>query len=656
MRCMAKYPDLKSFVQANYLDLITDSIQKFVDKNLDSHGFHSINVYSLVPFEVRNPQVMTVKCQEVGLQDIQMKIGVAAEVVQMSLGTKKVESDRKTRWFYVIVKANIDEKLQNPILQDVKEYFNGPFDPVHVLDQFLLPYIYTESLEEMGDDFNMWYCTDAIRQMYEFPAEYALEAMGLSCYEADLPESCLGRMYFREDKATTYFKHPYVGEVKNEGDPIKPGTILISRQRYKGGFGHNLRLTIAHEMVHWYLHKKYFKLLAILDDDSSVLSCEVEPSQISDEMTPAQRAHWFAEWQANALALRIVMPMSLAVDAFHEAREAAQQRPHFSTGGLVEDIVDRVAKLFDVPRYAVKQRARQLDWDLVDGAYIYVDGKYHDPFTFQEGILDQHQTFVIDRAGYEKLYKKSVEFQKLIDSGEDIYLGYVVCKNDPKYIDVDTSLGRTEFKLSRYAEEHAEECCLIFSWKSISYLNEMKDPYEFYGQSYLSKDVSAAAYIEYDYNKDFNDNYQQTPESIAAAVAAYNAALDADKLVKIEMLQNNCESFMDALVYHMDRKKITIDQLVERAELSDTTIKKYRSGESKPPIENAMAICIGLNLPKQYSLDLLERAGYILNDTAQHRAYKMCLDYSDGTLRQWNMILDAWHQPHIPNKRNQKTA
>ena len=113
---------------------------------------------------------------------------------------------------------------------------------------------------------------------------------------------------------------------------------------------------------------------------------------------------------------------------------------------------------------------------------------------------------------------------------------------------------------------------------------------------------------------------------------------------------------MDALVYHMDRKKITIDQLVERAELSDTTIKKYRSGESKPPIENAMAICIGLNLPKQYSLDLLERAGYILNDTAQHRAYKMCLDYSDGTLRQWNMILDAWHQPHIPNKRNQKTA
>lgn len=655
---MAKYPDLKSFIQANYLDLITNSIQKFVDKNLDSHGFHSINVYSLVPFEVQNLQVMTVKCQEAGLKDINMKIGVAADVVQMSLGTKKVESDRKTRWFYVTVKADIDEKLQNPELLDVKEYFNGSFDPVHALDQFLIPYIYTTELEEMGDDFNMWYCTDAVREMYEFPAEYALNAMELSCYEADLPESCLGRMYFREDKATTYFRHPYVGEVKSECETIQPGTILISRERYQGGHGHNIRLTIAHEMVHWYLHKKYFKLLAILDDDSSVLSCEVEPSQLTNEMTPAQRAHWFAEWQANALALRIVMPRSLTVDAFREARAAAMQHPHFTTGGLVEDIIDRVATLFDVPKYVVKQRARQLDWDLVDGAFIYVDGRYHDPFTFQEGILDQHQTFIIDKAGYDRLYQTSSDFQALIDEGEYIYLGYVVCKNDPKYIEVDTSFGRAELKLSRYAEEHADECCLIFNWKSISYLNEVKEPYEFYGQSFLSKHVSAAAYIEYTYDKDFNYNYKQTPESIAEAVAQYKAEQDRDKQVEIEMLTNGCVDFGTTLKYHMKRKKVTIDQLVERSYLSDTTIKKYRNGEvPEPPIENVMAVCIGLNLKKEYSLRLLKMASITLEKSKpRDSAYLFCLDNSDGTIEQWNMILDAFGQPHIPNQKNQKTT
>ena len=122
------------------------------------------------------------------------------------------------------------------------------------------------------------------------------------------------------------------------------------------------------------------------------------------------------------------------------------------------------------------------------------------------------------------------------------------------------------------------------------------------------------------------------------------------------MLQNNCNSFAEVLVYHMDRKKITIDQLVERSGLSDTTIKNYRSGAKNPPIENVMAVCIGLNLPREYSEDLLHRAGYDLNDTPQRRAYNFLLDYDDGTLEQWNLILDAFHQPHIPYRRNQKTA
>ena len=45
---MAKYPDLKSFVNVNYIDVLSSEIQKFVDKNLDGNGFHSINVVSLI--------------------------------------------------------------------------------------------------------------------------------------------------------------------------------------------------------------------------------------------------------------------------------------------------------------------------------------------------------------------------------------------------------------------------------------------------------------------------------------------------------------------------------------------------------------------------------------------------------------------------------
>ncbi len=262
---------------------------------------------------------------------------------------------------------------------------------------------------------------------------------------------------------------------------------------------------------------------------------------------------------------------------------------------------------------------------------------------------------VIVRASYEKLYRSNPDFAELIDSGKYIYLGYVVCINDPKYVTVDFSSGKAELKLSPYAREFANECCLKFSFQSTSYLREMQDKYEFYGESYLSKEVKSENYVEHQYNKDFNLDCLQNAEDLKKEVAKIKAAYEAEDKVKLEMMQNHCNSFADTLLYHMDRKHITVDDLVERSGLSDTTIKKYRAGTSNPPIENAMAVCIGLNLPKAYSLHLLGTCSYMLGDSPRDRAYKVCLDYDDGTLMQWNMILDAFGQPHIPNLRNQKT-
>lgn len=129
------------------------------------------------------------------------------------------------------------------------------------------------------------------------------------------------------------------------------------------------------------------------------------------------------------------MPDAFFVRAMHEARAASS--PYKFTGFHVEDILHRVAQLFDVPDYAVKQRARQLDWDLADGAFVFVDGEHYFPFSFTEGMLDYHQTFVIDRESHEMLCETSREYSELIESGKYVYLGYVTCINDPKYISVE---------------------------------------------------------------------------------------------------------------------------------------------------------------------------------------------------------------------------
>ena len=246
----------------------------------------------------------------------------------------------------------------------------------------------------------------------------------------------------------------------------------------------------------------------------------------------------------------------------------------------------------------------------------------------------------------------------LIDSGKYIYIGYVVCINDPKYIVAGFSHGRAKLKLSDYARKFADECCLKFDYRSTSCLREMQDKYEFYGQSYLSKEVKSDCYVEHTYDKDFNDKCVQTADQIAEAVAAYNAAQDKEKAVRREMASKGCDTFGESLKFHMTRKKIKVEELSERSGLSDTTIKNYRAGTIPyPPIENVMAVCVGLNLYKPYCIDLLGTANYqITNDDPRSRAYRFLLDYTDGTLHQWNMILDEFGLPHIPYQRNQKIA
>lgn len=649
---MAKYPDLKCYLQANCADILKAAIQQFINDSHDGLGFHSINVLSLCKHEIDRLEVKALSCHDDIGPRVKMDVGVAADIVELGLGTARYEANRKRRWFTVYLRGNLINGLTGIEVLDTKEFHSGKFQKESALDQFLVPYIYSADLEDQADDFTLFYCNDAIYNGYALPVADIMRELGIGYHIADLPGNCFGRMYFRNSTATIYTNYPYVGEVKSKDQKVKPGTMLISRQKYFLGQDGTQLLTIAHEIVHWYLHQKYFKLLALLDDETDMMSCEMEPNRYDESMTMAQKAHWYAEWQANALSIRIAMPQALVVKAFHEARAVA--RPYKYTGELVEDILKRVAALFSVPKFVAKQRARQLDFDVADGAFVYVDGMHCDPFHFTEGILEQRQTFVIDKNGYKELYNSNSDFAALIDSGKFLYLGYVVCINDPKYVVVDTDSRKVELKLSDYAREHADECCLVFSWHSTSH---MKDQFEFYGQAYLSKEVNADYYVEHTYDKKFNDKCVQTADQIAEATAAYIAAQDMEKKIRSEMMAKNCDTFASSLKYHMTRKKVKVEELAERSGLSDTTIKKYRSGDIPyPPIENVMAVCIGLNLHKPYCIDLLGTATYQLNDDPRSRAYRFLLDYTDGTLKQWNLILDQFGQAHIPNQRNQRIS
>lgn len=650
---MSKYPDLKSYLQVNYKDLMQNAIQELVNNKYDGNGFHSINVLSLCKHEIDNLEVRALTCHDDIGPRINMDVGVAVDIVELGLGTTRYESSRKKHWFTLSLQGVLKDGLSNVQVLDTSEIYNGKFQRENALNQFLVPYISADDLESIADDFWEFYCKDAVSFGYRFPVEHFIWDNQIDVQEADLPDNCLGRMYFKKAKAVTYHISPF----KPHSDPVRiemeinPGTILISHQRYFLGNEGTHLLTIAHEIIHWHLHQKYFKLLELLDSENSMMSCDIEPCVYDDNMTPAQKAHWFAEWQANALAIRIVMPRELAKKALQESWDMLP--PNTPLVYAVEETLKKVAKLFGVSEFVAKQRARQLGFDFVDGAFVRVDGKTYPPFIFKKNTLVQHQTFLIDQAGFEKLYRSSTDFSSLIDSGKFIYLGYVTCINDPKYIDVEQLGQNIRLVLSSYARQHADECCLVYSWQGKT---ELKDQFEFYGQAFLCKEVSADSYVEHSYDAKFNEKCLQTEEEISREINKYMKA--KDDTIKILGELNNLRTFGEALTYHMKRKKIKVETLVERSNLSDTTIKKYRKGEVIPPIENVMAVCIGLNLQEDYSLNLLDFAGYsIVRDSIRNRAFRFLLaKHSDGTLEQWNKILDAFNLPHIPNQKNQRKA
>ncbi len=647
------YADFKSYIQDKYADYLLKQVSDFVNQNHDGQGFHTLNVLSICDQEVDHLSVKSIRCTDMPDPFVKIAVNLTADIVTLGLGTKRYEAERKTRWFTVNIVACLRNGMEIKDDQTtVQEYAPGTWDKTTALDEFGVPYVYTADLEDIADDFFEFYCQDAIYDMYKFPIDHVLQQLSIKAYSADLPERTMGRMYFKNDKATVYRKFPYFGEQKYEDEDIEPGTMLISKDNHFMRKTGSFRITVAHEVVHWYYHQKFFKIISLLDDSLSVMNCDVEPQKYDEGMTNFQKARWFVEWQANAIGMRIAMPQALFVQAVNEALETAKEIPRMGCywAEVVEDTIHRVALLFDVSDFAAKQRAIQLGWDVAAGTHIYVNGRRHDPFFFKEGTLGMKQSFVIDNAGIETLCSENAAFKQLLDAEYFVYLGYVVCVFDEKYVreatDEEKQWNGSDYELTDYAREHVDECCLIFDWESIS---GGKDDGGFYGQCYLSRDITVDNRIEHKYDPLFQNN--QSVEEMAKAAADYKAMYAEEERI-LEETPNN---FSEALVYHMDRKNVTVDDLAASSGLSTTTIKKYRSGKVTPNIDNIMAVFIGMNLGTTYCEDLLDLAEITLSKrTDKGKAYRTLIqEYTDGSLEQWNAFLVQYGLNEIPNKRNQ---
>ncbi|MDE6748562.1 MAG: helix-turn-helix domain-containing protein [Lachnospiraceae bacterium] len=643
---MAKYEDFKSYIQVNYEDMLTREVLDYVQAHHDGLGFHALNVVSLSEKKIDNLSVKSLMCHDDIGYFINIDVNLTADVVTLGLGMQKYEADRKTRWFTVSLRAQLHNGLHDVTALNTEEYHSGHFNKEGALDEYLVPYIYTENLEDIAEDFYSFYCDEnVVLDRFVLPYQHIMEQMGVQYYFGVLPDTEFGRMYFKKADVEIYQRSPYPflkSEPVHNTISISPGTMILNENTYfMHKYGSGL-FTIAHELIHWELHQKFFEILSLLNDETDRMSCEVTPGRMNSTMTGIQKAVWWAEWQANALAPRILMPRSIFNYVLESIMKQNILRPHAfrCEGQMLEDAFERMAELFNVSNFSVKMRAIQLGYDKAEGTFPYVDGNYFMPLSFKKGTLGNNQTFFVDRKNATVLMKTNPIISELVEQGSIVYTGHVFCINDTKYIepsDVDDPIIPVRrYQLTRYANDHADECCLVFE-RRFDHQDYLMDD-DLYQRCYLCQNVSAAYYREADFDEDYSCNQN----TIDRAKEVEKSKKFMKEIRDVRKATAGME-FHECLKYHIERRKLTDEELAYRSNISSRQIGDYHRKRTKIPLQSVLAICIGLNLRKEYCYDLIEKAGYKLGMSDEHDVYKDLIEYhTDGNLKEWNQILKEY--------------
>ena len=603
------YKSFKEYIEFNYRDLLKQEIEGYVKKNHDGQGFHSLNVLSLLEQKVENTQVMSLSCRSDVGPRIEIDVHVKADVIAKGLGTSDYAADKKTRWFTVYLKAVLRNGLHSVEVLSVDEYYGGKFDKETALDAYLIPYISTDQLEDLADDFTQFYCDKEDYDGTGSPLRKMLKELDLNWYLADLPQGEMGRMYFRETEETydEWYRIPGKMLPKRETvrKPVQPGTMLISKDHYFiNGYGSRAD-TIAHEIVHWDKHGLFFEILSLLSEDEKSLYCDSAPMISPDGLEGIAKARWWAEWQANALAPRYLMPRWIFNELFPQKIEKYITDEYLTQGQVMECALGEIARAFDVTVYEAKLRALQLGYKQAEGTFLRVGTNEHPAFSFNPDALGDYQTFILDSKNGRKLYDNDPHFANLIDSERFVYTGCVVCINDPLYVYKTDEPGYPQgYALTDYALEHVDECCLKFT-RHYTQDNRYE---EYYNECYLSNDVSSVDFKE-SKTIEYEDNQNVLEQEAELGVIDE----EGERVGKIlATLPNSFYLTFDAHMKRLkkeDGKRMTNLEMSLRTGLSDVYIGRLRKGEDENPSpEVVFALCAALHLHPMFSDDMVQKA------------------------------------------------
>lgn len=591
---MSRYNNLKEYIQKEHFKLLESGISNHLGNTSAVKEIKVIQLY--IPGMYVTPAV-----QFTADTDYESKFHTDIVLLVSA-------SIDRTRYFEISLSGNLIHNLNDLTTDSIREVSANEKLPESLPNSFFI-YDIPETLQDSyalmlrGNSYISH--TDFLNNPHpKNYIDYIPESTKLSVYYAELPEDCFGRIYFRSSDEEIISLDPVCNELRVTNHNINPCTILLNRNKFLNTNDDSAILTICHELVHWNYHQKFFKLLEILGTDSYSMSCKDTLIPYREHMTDVEKALCIAEHQAEDLAFRIAIPKEY-IQLSESVYYSENTKGTSSKSEKLESMISAFAENYGVSKSDIKRRMIQLGRTDIDGTCIKINDKSYPSFTYTIK-LKPNQTFLISTTEYNRLYRVNEQFSDLINSGEYIYNGYVICKFKAEYLTPVINDDKVSFLLSDYAREHAEECCLVFDMIPI-FSDDLPENI----LRFLCR----------------NENVELTPSEIEL-IKNYKEKIKLNQKLFFE-IQNL--SFTDALNILMKVKKITIEALAEKMNVSDKTVKNYKKLQGVN-LKVVVKICLSLNLPSEISYAILQKAGMTLQEkTKENNAYKFLLELMDDS-------------------------
>lgn len=578
---MAANRSFTDYVSSRFYNEFYSAVEKYIEENPDNLDLDLKNVKQIGGISLSEVEVKFVSVKDLPELKIEFDVIVDAEIEVTEGDYHYDDYDLLNKWFLLRCSGDLECSLDDFAIREICLYSQKNKNPQPLSDS-LVPYIKRDQLDAVANDFLQRNYPEVLKKPTPLEPEILAEKLGLEVKLRDITEdfTIFGQIYFHDTEAEFYDRD------KEEciSTSVKARTIFVDPKAY---FLRNLGAvnnTIVHECVHWDKHRKAFELERLYNSSATKIKCQVAGGIKNSNK---EATDWM-EWQANALAPRIQMPLAMfKTKAFEFIKQYRQQSGTTELIDVMEPVIDALATFFCVSRIAAKIRMIDAGYEEAIGTFTYLDGRYIKPHGFKKGALKRNQTFSLSAqdAAIERIVNP--ELRALTENGDYLFIDNHYVYNAPLYVKAGEN---GKFDLTNYARSHMDECCLVFD---MTVTSKVADRY--HTECFLNRESSDITFeIKY------HNGYQNAPQERQVALRTKQ---QEEYIAIRKQMTDDPEQCMKLLLDWRDMKYTDLGDAIDR---DPKTISRTIRGETAPSVETAALVCFGLQLPPILSEKLLE--------------------------------------------------